>query len=162
MDRRTKILAYLLAAGAAYALLSAVVYPEWLKPMFTIDKRVSDARAELDELLEFDAKVEDAKFTYRRYLDRIGTFDAKKLDPDVRERLNKLIAEHKLTDLTLSGGSARNVPAAKNVLLGNLLRSAPEGIPEPAPDHDLAPSPHPTVEAGGEVGGTHLKIWDAP
>lgn len=96
-----------MAAGAVYALLSAVVYPDWLEPMFTIDERVKVARADLDEMLEFDAKVEDARLTYRRYLDRMGSFDAKKLENDVRERLNTLIAEHKLTGLTISGGSER-------------------------------------------------------
>lgn len=96
-----------MAAGAAYALLSAIVYPKLLKPMLTIDERVKVARAELDEMLDFDAKVEDARLTYRRYLDRMGSFDAAKLENDVRERLNKLIAEHELTGLTVSGGSGR-------------------------------------------------------
>lgn len=96
-----------MAAGVAYALFSGVVYPNWLEPMLSIDERVTKARAELDEMLEFDAKVQDARTTYRRYLDRMGSFDAKKIDPEVRERLNKLIAEHGLTDLNYSGGSAR-------------------------------------------------------
>ncbi len=107
MDRRTKILTSILGAGAAYALFSAVVYPELLEPMFTIDERVKAARAELDEMLEFDAKVEDARLVYRRYLDRLGSFDAAKLENDVRERLNKLIGEYKLDGLTVSGGSGR-------------------------------------------------------
>ena len=97
----------MVGAGAVYFLLSAVVYPKFLKPMFTIDERVKVARAELDEMLEFDTKVEDARLAYRRYLDRLGSFDAAKLENDVRERLNKLIAEHKLDGLTVSGGSGR-------------------------------------------------------
>ena len=97
----------MVGAGAVYFLLSAVVYPKFLKPMFTIDERVKVARAELDEMLEFDTKVEDARLAYRRYLDRLGSFDAASLENDVRERLNKLIAEHKLDGLTVSGGSGR-------------------------------------------------------
>ncbi|MCH7994704.1 MAG: hypothetical protein IIB57_09700 [Planctomycetes bacterium] len=107
MDRRTKILAGMVGAGAVYFLLSAVVYPKLLKPMFTIDERVKAAGAELDEMLEFDTKVEDARLVYRRYLDRLGSFDAAKLENDVRERLNKLIGEYKLDGLTVSGGSGR-------------------------------------------------------
>ena len=92
---------------AAYGLMSSVVYPKWLAPMFTIDDRVEKAQARLDKLEEDKAVVDRAKWTYRRFLGRVGSFDAAKLENDLRERLNKMIAEHKLDAVTVSGGSGR-------------------------------------------------------
>ena len=92
---------------AAYVLMSSVVYPKWLEPMFTIDDRVEEAQSRLDKLEEDKAVVDAAKWTYRRFLDRVNSFDAASLENDLRERLNKMIAEHELDEVTVSGGSGR-------------------------------------------------------
>lgn len=107
MDRRTKILATLLLAMGAYWLISSVIYPKWVRPMLTIEDRVAEAKKALDDLEDGEAEVEQAKREYRRYLDRVGSFDAANIEIDLRERLNMLINQHKLDEMTVTGGSAR-------------------------------------------------------
>jgi len=107
MDRRTKILVSVFAASAAMWLAATWVYPKWLKPLFTIKTRVADAQTELNNLLEGEAAVEHARFTYKTFLERCGSLDAAKLENDLRERLNRLIAIHHLDETNVSGGSNR-------------------------------------------------------
>ena len=47
MDKRTRILAIIFGAAMAYAGLSSVAYPRWIKPLLTLDERVTSATSRL-------------------------------------------------------------------------------------------------------------------
>jgi len=102
MDNRTKILAALFGTMIVYALVSGVVYPSWIKPLLTIDGRVAERQEELDALQAEVARVEEARYEYRDWAKRMGSFDIEKTVTDVRDRLNKLLAKHKLADVKVT------------------------------------------------------------
>ena len=73
MDRRTKILAMGFGAVIAYLLVAQVVYPNWIHPLFTIDQRVAERRADLEKLEKLQQSVDEDRLAYRDYVARIGT-----------------------------------------------------------------------------------------
>lgn len=96
MNKRTKILATAFSIVIAYAMISSVVYPRWIKPLVTIDVRIAQQQKKLDELNELEDKVNQARFDYKTLVNRIGTFDPAKLQNHARVQLNTLIEKHKL------------------------------------------------------------------
>ncbi len=102
MDRRTKILAIGFGAVIAYLLIAQVVYPNWIRPMLTIDQRVAERRAELEKLENMQKALDAAKEEYRDYVARIGTFDAGRVETAIRDRLNALIEKHKLENASVA------------------------------------------------------------
>lgn len=96
MDRRTKILAIGFGVVIVYVLLSKVVYPNWVKPLLTIDERVAERKIELQRLEETQKAVDDARAEYRDYVARNGSFEPRRVETSVRDRINELIEKHKL------------------------------------------------------------------
>jgi|CXWL01.1.fsa_nt_gi hypothetical protein len=96
MNRRTKILAIGFGAVIAYLLVAQVVYPNWIRPLLTIDQRVAERRADLEKLEKLQKSVDDARLEYRDYVARIGSFDPGRVETAIRDRLNALIEKHKL------------------------------------------------------------------
>ena len=114
MDRRTKILAGAFLAFIAYALISSMVYPWWIEPMLSIDDRIAEQQERFDELQDGESEVEQARREYRWFLDRVGSFDKVKVENALRERLNTLIAKHKLEGVNTSGGSGKMTTVGKS------------------------------------------------
>ncbi len=102
MDRRGKILAGAFGAVMGYALLAGVVYPQWVKPLLSLDERIAERQKDLDKLLAEDAAVQKARFDYKTLVGRVGSFDAARVDTNVRDRLNQLIEKHKLADAAVT------------------------------------------------------------
>ncbi|UCE60639.1 MAG: hypothetical protein JSU63_02590 [Phycisphaerales bacterium] len=96
MDRRAKILATVFGACLVYLVASSFAYPRWIEPLLTVDERIAEREKELEKLKDEEEKVLQAKLAYRDYLDRMGSLDELKVQNSLRERLNKLIAKHKL------------------------------------------------------------------
>lgn len=96
MNQRTTLLAGVFSAVIAYTVFSSVIYPNWIKPLVTIDQRIAHKQKKLDELNELEDKVNQARFDYKALVNRIGTFDPAKLQNHVRVQLNTLIDQHKL------------------------------------------------------------------
>jgi len=96
MDRRTKLLGSLFGLVIAGTLIGKVAYPRWIEPLLTLDGRVARAQKVLDELVTGEQKVLEAKYAFRAYAERIGSFDPATVENSLRERLNTLIAEHHL------------------------------------------------------------------
>ncbi len=96
MDRRTKILAIGFGAVIAYLLLAQVVYPNWIRPLLTLDERIAERRTELEKLEKTQKAVDDARLEYRDYVARVGSFDPGRVETAIRDRLNALIEKHKL------------------------------------------------------------------
>jgi len=84
MNQRTKILTGVFLAAIAYAIISSVVYPNWIEPLVTIDERIAIQQKNLDELNELEEKVNQARFDYKMLVNRIGTFDPAKLQNHAR------------------------------------------------------------------------------
>ena len=107
-DRRTKLMAggFILLVG--YGFVSRVVFPEWIKPILTLDEDVAERRQELDELQERQEQFERAKDEYTRFIERIGSTDVERVEVDLRARLNTLIEKHKLKGAKVSGGRVRH------------------------------------------------------
>ncbi|MCH7994945.1 MAG: hypothetical protein IIB57_10960, partial [Planctomycetes bacterium] len=104
MDRRTKILAGLFAVVVGYGIFSSVVYPTWIEPLVTIDDRIAARQRDLDKLLDKEREVDQAKREYVAMIERIGSVDPGKVENDLRERLNVLIAKHDLTGASVTPG----------------------------------------------------------
>lgn len=98
MDRRTKILAGLFGLVLVYALFSSVVYPQWLKPMFEIDKRIADRQQEYDRLADLEDRVDRGRAEYKSMVSRVGSFDPLKVQTEVRSHITELIKKHALQD----------------------------------------------------------------
>ena len=106
MNQRTKILACLFGGVVVTILGGQVVYPTWIEPLVTIDERIATKQKEHDELVEFEESVTKAKYAYRNYVARIGSFDIGTVEIDVRARLNALIEKHNLIGANVSRGRA--------------------------------------------------------
>jgi len=102
MDKRTKILASAFGAIILYAFVAQVAYPNWIRPILTYDERIADRQEVLDNLLDTKARVDEAKFQYRRYVERIGSFDIAKVENEFREQLITLIELHNLKNRNLT------------------------------------------------------------
>lgn len=96
MDRRTKILGLLFGGAIAFAVLSNVIYPQWIKPLIELDQRLVSARERRDKLQEEEERIERAAGEYRAMVNRVGTFDIDRAATEIRDRINALIDKHKL------------------------------------------------------------------
>ena len=104
MNQRTRILAWLFGSVLAVIVGAKVVYPAWIEPLVTIDERIADEQNELDRLVKVGEGVKKAKYMYRDYVARIGSFDVGKVEIDVRAKLNELIEKHRLRGANVSRG----------------------------------------------------------
>jgi len=102
MDRRRRILLALFGAAVGYALLSGVVYPNWIQPLMTIDDRIAERKKELDKLEGEQARADKARYDYKAWVERLGSFSADHVETKVRDRLNQLIAKHQMQDATVA------------------------------------------------------------
>lgn len=96
MDRRTKILSGLLGLAVLYGLFSGVIYPRYIKKWLTLDERIAEKEAELERLNALEDRVNKARYEFRELAGRVGSFEFLHVDSDVRDRLNRMIAENKL------------------------------------------------------------------
>ncbi len=113
MDKRTKIMAGLFGLMVLYFVGSSMVYPQWIEPLMTFDKRIAKKQKELDKLEAIAMKVEDAKRAYFRFMDRSGALDIAAIENDIRARLNELIDQFGLTNAKVSRGRPSLVPKTK-------------------------------------------------
>ncbi len=102
MDRRTKILGTLFGVFIAYAVVAQVVYPTWIEPLVTIDDIIAERSEALGELEDQAQEVFDAKMEFREYVNRVGAFDIRKVENDLRDRLNTLIATHNIQEANVT------------------------------------------------------------
>lgn len=102
MDKSTKILSIVFAAILGGGLVAKVIYPAWIQPWLTLDERITKERQKLDELLDLEDRVKQARFQYRELAGRVGTFDEGDLEVDVRSAVNKLVEKHNLQNVKVS------------------------------------------------------------
>lgn len=102
MNRRTKILATLFTVVIGYVVIARAVYPEWIKPLFSLDRRIAERGKELERLQALADEVEKERWEYRGCVERIGTFDVGRVETDVRDRLNGLIVKYKLQSASVA------------------------------------------------------------
>lgn len=98
MNQRTKILAVVFGAFIAYAIFSSAIYPNWIKPLITLDQRIASKQKTLDTLNELEDRVSKARFDYKSMVNRISTFEPSKLQNAARIQLNTLIDQHNLQE----------------------------------------------------------------
>jgi len=110
MDRRTKTLVAAFGLLICYGIVSGVVYPNWIEPQLSIDKRIAEKQVELDRLESTDKKVTEAKSAYRSFVQRVGSVDAGRVENDLRTRLNQLIERNGLQNANVSGGRSTRDP----------------------------------------------------
>jgi hypothetical protein len=130
MDRRTKILAGGLGAVVALLFVARVAYPAWIAPLLTIDDRVRERHADLQELEQFQMAVDRARADYRDFVARNGSFDFGRVENAVRDRLNALIARHKLENA--STAPSRPVVERKTGLIRSTITVTAVGSLESA------------------------------
>ncbi len=142
MDRRQRILAALFGSAAIYALAAGVVYPRWIQPLLTLDTRITERKMVLDKLQAEADAVEKSRFDYKTLAGRIGSFDAGRVETDIRERLNQLIDKYKLTDSGVS--PSRPVEDRKTGLLTSAITVSAVGTLESAVSFlkEVAELPH--------------------
>lgn len=131
MDKRTKILASLFGVVIVYALFSQVVYPHWIEKWLTLDERIAKRRVVLDRLEAVAARVEGARYAYRSWVGRAGSFDAESVAIDVRDRINKLIEKHGLKNAKVSQSrpsSDRKTGLIKSTVTVSATGTLPKGI----------------------------------
>lgn len=80
----------------AYFAVANVVYPRWIEPMVTINQRIAEKRKDLEKLRAEEKEVDQAQKELKDYAMRVGTYQPGKLENALREKLNQLIARHKL------------------------------------------------------------------
>jgi len=102
LNRKTRILAILFSIVMGYALITSVVYPSWIEPLLTLDKRVANKEKELDDLLKDDEALDRARNEYRTLVGRIGSFNVGRIATDVRSRLVTMIEKYHLEDANVS------------------------------------------------------------
>ncbi len=102
MNRRTKILAAGFAIAMVYVVAAGTVYPTWIKPLLTIDQRIAARKDDLAKLQAVAAEVEQARYEYRSYVERNGSFDVGRVESSVRDRLNGLIEKNSLQNMSVS------------------------------------------------------------
>lgn len=119
MDRRTKILAIGFGAVIAIVILSKTVYPNWIKPLLTLDERIAEREEERERLLEIQHNIEKARIEYRDLVSRNGSFEPGRVETAVRDRINALIDKHKLQDANVA--PSRPVPDRKTGLISAVI-----------------------------------------
>lgn len=102
MDRRTKILAAVFGAVLLYAMLSYLVYPQWIKPLLNIGEQIAEREEQYDELKGIEDEVDRAKEDYKAVAARVGSFDVTRVETELRARVNELIEKHQLQDMSTS------------------------------------------------------------
>ncbi len=130
MDRRSKILAWVFGAGLCYALIAKTVYPTYIEPLLSYGERIAERQAELDKLVAIDEMVNEARFTYKSYVQRTGSFDMAGVENAIRQRLSTLIELHNLKDWTVSPGrkSVDRKTHVKSMLLTIQAQGSVEGV----------------------------------
>ncbi|MGD2107802.1 MAG: hypothetical protein PVI86_00290 [Phycisphaerae bacterium] len=98
MERLKPILAGALGVLVLLFIVDSVVYPQWIKPLLTIDDRIAEKNERYEELKAVETEVKQWAKKYQALAGRAGSFDLGKVETDLRDRLNKLIEKHKLVD----------------------------------------------------------------
>ncbi len=105
MDRRSKILAAVFGAAMLYGVVAKTVYPTYIKPLLTYGERIAAKQLVLDKLIVTEDEVDKARFDYKAFVQRTGSFDMAAVENEIRQRLYTLIELHELKDWTVSPGS---------------------------------------------------------
>jgi len=106
MDKRTTILASVLVGAVVIWVGSKTVYPSYIKPLLTYDVRIAKCREQLDTLSAEEQRVNNARYDYKEYVRRVGSFDIAKVENELRQQLNTLIEKHKLKEASVSPSRA--------------------------------------------------------
>lgn len=103
-------------------VVAKVVYPRWIEPLVTIDDAIAELENELHELQEQQREVDWAKREYEQFVHRVGTYDMRRLENDVRVRLNELIESNGLQSASVTPSRAttdRKTKLAKKLITVN-------------------------------------------
>ncbi|MCH7807913.1 MAG: hypothetical protein IIB60_01705 [Planctomycetes bacterium] len=91
MDRRTRVLALVFGVIIACGAFARMVYPRWIEPLVTIRDTIAEREVVLAELEKQQTQVDWAKREYVAFVSRVGSFDMRSVENDVRARLNAMI-----------------------------------------------------------------------
>lgn len=106
MDKRATILASVLVGAVVIWVGSKTVYPAYVKPLLTYDVRIAKCREQLHTLNADEQRVSNARYDYKEYIRRVGSFDIAKVENELRQQLNTLIEKYKLKEASVSPSRA--------------------------------------------------------
>jgi hypothetical protein len=98
MDKRTKILTYLFAGVVGSLVVMNQVYPKYIQPLLTIDEENERLAAKLADLEAQEERLNQARFDYRDYVFRVGSFDPDRVQNRVKKQLDELLLSHDIVD----------------------------------------------------------------
>jgi hypothetical protein len=107
MNKRTKILTSVFGAAILYVVAANAIYPGWIEPLVTLDRRLAVKDAELEELQLVEERIDTYRREYRDLVARIGSFDIDRVATEVRDRINQLIERHNLRADSVSPSRSR-------------------------------------------------------
>ncbi|MCH8251032.1 MAG: hypothetical protein IID36_01120, partial [Planctomycetes bacterium] len=102
MDKQTKIVAAVFAVLVGYAVFDKVAYPVLDEWVLSIDATIADREEELAKLRVHEVAKNRAVSTYRKWIRRAGTYDARIVQEDIRGRINKLVETEKIAELKIT------------------------------------------------------------
>ena len=93
MNPREKRLAIAAAVVAGLALVTKVVYPGTIKPLFDVQDQIDEREAELADRFEERDRVDDALLRYKQYVARTGGTDPQRVRNRLQSQLVALVEE---------------------------------------------------------------------
>lgn len=102
MDKQTKIVAAVFAVLVGYAVFDKVAYPVLDEWVLSIDATIADREEDLAELRVHEVAKNRAAATYRKWIRRAGTYNARIVQEDIRGRINKLVETEHIAELKIT------------------------------------------------------------
>ena len=99
MDKQTKIVAAVFAVLVGYAIFDKVAYPVLDEWVLSIDAKIAEREEDRAALRVHEVAKNRAVSTYRKWIRRAGTYDARIVQEDIRGRITKLVAAENITEV---------------------------------------------------------------
>jgi len=107
VDRRSKTLMLVFAVVLGGGLVTSVIYPRWIKPLVTIKDAIVRLEERRDALADDQRKVDAEVRAFRGFVNRVGALDIRRVENEIRARLNDMLAEHKLERTSVTPNTPR-------------------------------------------------------
>jgi len=109
VDQRSKMLTLAFAVVFGGGLVSSVIYPRWIKPLVTIKDAIARLEKQRDALVEDQRRVDNEVRAFRGFVNRVGALDIRRVENEIRARLNEMLAEHKLDSVSVTPNTPRTI-----------------------------------------------------
>lgn len=98
MTPRERKIAIVAGSMVGAVVLYKVSYSRLIQPLFEIKDRIAEKEAELADVFDERDRIDDARLTYKKLVERTGGTDAAAVVNEVRAKLDELLVQSNLSD----------------------------------------------------------------